>query len=507
MVLAALAMPPLHLLLPAFIYLAPAAVLLARGQADSRPGQRHLRQGFRFGFATNLVTLWWLPVALWRLDPGMTWVAALILLCLSLATGLLFLVAGYLARRLAVSLLWIFPTLWLSLEWVLAHLGPFAFPRLGPAAMLSDFPVFLQLADIAGSRGLDWLLVVVNAGVGLAWLDRRSATGRRLGWALAGMMTALWSYGLVRMRTLPQRVTGTAGVLQPNTGFLSKWDRVSQDSAVAGMIVNSRELIARDHPDVVIWPETAVPDFFQQRPDWRDWIRRLAAETGTPVVIGGLDLGADPGDDRHYNAAFLVGASGTGATPVYHKRHLVPWVEWVPRGRSRSLPFGAYSAGDTGVVFLVGRIRASVIICFEAAFAGAVRDDRRRGADLVLNLSNDAWVSGTPAPWQGPAHLVLRAIENRVGIVRAANTGPSQFIRPDGVVERFTAYGSSAMLAGPVWISPVHTLFTRTGDWVGPLAALCSVLMLVTAGVRSPAIETRPSHAKSQPVSIVARLR
>jgi apolipoprotein N-acyltransferase len=133
------------------------------------------------------------------------------------------------------------------------------------------------------------------------------------------------------------------------------------------------------------------------------------------------------------------------------------------------------------VVFHAGRIRASTIICVEAAFAGTVREDRLRGAEVILNLSNDAWLNGTIGPWQGPAHLVLRAIENRVGIIRASNTGPSQFIRPDGTVEASTSYGVQTALTAAVWASSEQTLFTRVGDWAGPFSVIWSVLLSACA--------------------------
>lgn len=479
--LAGLATPPVHLLLPAFLYLAPAAVLIVRGQDDVRPVRRHFLQGLAFGFGTNLVVLSWLPVALWRLDPGMLWIAGALLIGLGLLTALTFVLSGWLARRLDISLLWILPSLWVALEWIQAHLGPFSFPRLGPAASLSGFPIFLQLADVVGSRGMDGLLAAVNIALGLAWLDRRSAGGRRMALSVAGVTLALVGYGGYRMRTLPQGQIGTASILQPNIGFGDKWDRMTQDSAVASLIAASRMLIARHHPDLVAWPEAAVAGYFQERPNWRESITRLAAQTATPVVVGGLDRDGTGDLTRHFNAAFLFDRSSPSMLPVYHKRRLVPWVEWLPRGRSRSLPFDTYWPGDSGVVFNAGKLRAGTILCIEAAFAGTVRDDRLHGAAVMLNLSNDAWLNGTIGPWQGPAHLVLRAIENRVGIIRASNTGPSQLIGPDGVVGGSTPYGVQTSLTGAVWSSPESTLFTRTGDWAGPLAVIWSLLLIVGA--------------------------
>ena len=490
--LAGLAMPPVHLLLPSFVFLAPAVVLIERSQDDAHPVRRQLRQGFLFGLVTSLVELSWLPIALWRLKPAMTGAAAIVVVLLAAITALLFCLTGMIGRRLGLSLLWVFPPLWIAIEWLEAHLGPFGFPRFGPATSLSAFPVFLQLADMIGSRGVDYLLTSLNAALGLAWLHRRMPAGRRLGLAAAGIVLVLAGYGTLRMRTLPQRELGRVSILQPNIGFREKWDRMSQDSAFSAMIDASRILIREEAPELIVWPEAAIADFFENRPRWREGIAQLTAGSATTLLAGGLDRDHSGREERHFNAAFLLGPSASsGPIPAYHKRHLVPWVEWLPRGRTRALPFDSYTAGDTGVVFRVGKITASPIICVEAAFPELARDDRLRGAEVIINLSNDAWVSGTMGPWQGPAHLVLRAIENRVGIVRAANTGPSQFIRPDGVVTASTRYGVQGTLTASVWGSTMRTWFTRAGDWAGPLSVAGSVL-LIMAGVRRVSATTSP---------------
>jgi apolipoprotein N-acyltransferase len=340
----------------------------------------------------------------------------------------------------------------------------------------------LQLADLIGARGLDWLLVTANIALGLGWLDRKRRKGRASSLIVAGIVLLVWVYGTARMRTLPLRNVGVVAVVQPNIGAKRKWDRAAQDSAVISLITTSRRVIYESKPDLVVWPEVALPDFRQDRLHWYAWALDLSVETGTPVLAGGLDR---DGAGRRFNAAFLFDAPRRSAhAPTYHKRHLVPGIEWVPGGARRNLPLGDYTRGDSGVVYFVGMMALSPNVRFEATFENVIREDRVRGATIAINLSNDAWFAGTTGPWQSSAHLVLRAIENRIGVVRAANTGPSMVIRPDGTVEATTAYGVEATLMARVSTATGLTPYTLIGDWAGPLALGYTALLLGLASRR-----------------------
>lgn len=472
--LTALSYPPAHWFVPTFVGLSPAVVLILRGLASHRPLRSSLVSGFLFGLLTNLITLSWLPIAMWRIQPAMTWAGAAVPVALGVSTAVVFGAAHWLGGRTGLSQLWIFPPLWILVEWLREQLGPLAFPWLGLAASLSHYPAFLQLAEVVGSLGVGWLIAVANSALALAWIHRHEPRGRRLATRVVGAILVVGALGLVRMRTLEFVPAGTVAVVQPNVGYRLKWDRFAQDSMVAALIESTREVAGTRMVDLVAWPELAIPDLLQHRLHWREWLDRVADDTNTPVVVGALTEDAIGGQYQLYNAAFLIRPRGhPGQSPVYRKRHLVPLVEWFPHrgsGRPAGGSFGGYAAGDSGVVLRIGTLRVSLNICFEAAFAETVRRDRRQGAQVIVNLSNDAWLAGTAGPWQNPAHLVLRAIENRVGIVRAANTGPSQIIRPDGVVEVETPYGTTSTLTGPVSTTAVLTPFTRFGDWVGVLA-------------------------------------
>jgi len=143
--------------------------------------------------------------------------------------------------------------------------------------------------------------------------------------------------------------------------------------------------------------------------------------------------------------------------------------------------FGSFAEGDLGPVFDTTIGGFGVIICYESVFENLSRDYRRRGADFLVNITNDAWFGRTAATYQHAAHLVMRAIENRVGIARSANTGISEFVDPLGrASERTRVYVEAAVVATLV-TSDVQTLYVRLGDWVGVLSVVGTGVLLAFA--------------------------
>jgi apolipoprotein N-acyltransferase len=187
-------------------------------------------------------------------------------------------------------------------------------------------------------------------------------------------------------------------------------------------------------------------------------------------------------DLDYWNAAFLFDSTGSRAgQPVYHKHYLVPITERVPFVNPRwfDLPFfGAFGVGALGDLFEVGIGRFGVIICYESAFEDLARRYRAMGADFLVNITNDAWFGETSAPRQHLAHLVMRAIENRVGIARAANTGISGFVDPLGRIYDRSRLGERRFVLGELVTSDARTLYTRLGDWVALLSLIGTVMLL-----------------------------
>ncbi len=484
--------PPFPLPLLSFVAVVPAVLLLEDAAGDPR---RAFRWGFRYGVAANGVVLYWIVVALWHFTPLAALGYVVTVFLLGVFTGSLF---WFVTRaRIAYPILPIaavFPVVWTALEWAVGHLGDVAFPWLGLGTSLADAPVLVQWADLVGARGITlwlvWCNVMVAEVVGL-WGQWR-AIGRRLAPVALTAGLAV-GYGVWRERTIALREVGTITLVQPNIGFHEKWIPERADSEVATLLALSRGA-ASSRPGLVIWPEAALPYFLTERPDWQSAIGRFAVETHTSVLTGGLHFTyQEGGRTETFNAAFLFDSMGHWQPyPVYEKHYLVPVVErvpFVPVSWFRALPglgkwSGGFGRGRDLPVYTTALGRFGVIVCYESVFEDLPRRYRRAGADFLVNVTNDAWYGRTTAPLQHASHLILRAIETRMGVARAANDGVSEFIDPLGRISHPSQRQIQTVVTGRLRTSDVRSLYVRLGDWVGVLTVLATLALAGTLTVR-----------------------
>jgi apolipoprotein N-acyltransferase len=481
-----LAYPPFHLILPSFVCAVPVAWLIGQAGRDGRPVRRRVVQGFWYGFLSQGLVLYWIVVALWHFTPLSALGYAATIICFGLFNSGLFALTGWVTDRGRVPMWLVLPFLWTALEWGVGHLGDIRFPWLGLGTSLTGYPTLIQVADLFGARGITFLLVLANAVLAGAWLDRRRAGAA---WRVAGVGAAVLlalGYGRWRERTITVRPLGTVALIQPNEGFDQKWSRPAQEVFDDLMRLSQAALPAGD-PDLILWPEAAIPRYFPY-PPWERRIGALARETRTSMLVGGLDIirhGPGTYDYENWNAAFLFDSTGTRAPyPVYHKRYLVPITERVPFLPPEwfHLPFfGGFEAGGPGVVYQVGLGRFGVVVCYESAFEDLSRTYRAAGADFLVNITNDAWFGESSAPRQHLSHLTMRAIETRMGVARAANTGISAFVDPLGRVHQRTRLGERTVVLGRVTTSSARTLYVALGDWVGLLSLTGTGLLLALA--------------------------
>lgn len=478
--------PPLS-----FLALAPAILLIRQAVAEANP-RNAFRWGWWYGLATNALVLYWMIVALWHFTPLSALGYFATIAVLGLFTGALFWFVTRLRLAVpAVPLAVVFPVAWTTLEWLIGHLGDVSFPWLGLGTSLADAPILVQWADLAGARGVTLWVAWCNVALVDAFIGKREAgNGMRAAWwrpaaAVAATIVAALGYGAWRMKTLPVREVGVVALLQPNEGFREKWEPGLKDGVFEKLVSMSAQSVARSRPGLILFPEAAVPDVFAWRPNWEASIANLARESHTPVLVGTLHAERDfQQGDPYYNATLLVDSTGEWRNqPVYAKHYLVPVTErvpFVPVRVFRAVPglrrwSGGFSPGQTLPVYSIGLGRFGVLICYESAFEDFARKYRAQGADFLVNVTNDAWFGRTNAPSQHASHLVLRAIETRMGVARAANSGISQFVDPLGRTYLSTRLDTETTVEGVLLTSDVVTLYVRLGDWVGLLVVVATL--------------------------------
>jgi apolipoprotein N-acyltransferase len=474
--------PPFPLPFLSFVAVVPAVLLLDDAATDAR---RAYRWGFRYGLAANGLVLYWLVVALWHFTALAALGYFVTVFLLGVFTGGLF---WFVARlrgtypRLGLGL--VFPIAWTALEWAVGHLGDAAFPWLGLGTSLADAPVLVQWADLAGARGVTWWVawcnVMVAQGV-VAWGEWRSVV-RRLG-AVAASVVLVAAYGVWREHSVVTREVGHIALVQPNVASGEKWE-ANPDSQIATLIGLSREAAAAQRVDLFLWPEAALPGYLPQQAEWVRAVAAFAAGTHTPVLTGSLDVEFTTHPYQTFNAAFYFDALGlTRPYPPYHKHDLVPVVErvpFVPVSWFRAVPWlgrwsGGFGHGKALPLFPAAIGRFGVLVCYESAFEDLSRKYRRAGADFLVNITNDSWFGRTAGPYQHASHLILRAIETRMGIARAANDGVSEFVDPLGHVTQPSRLGTQTVVVGPLRSSDVRTPYVRLGDWVGTLCVIATL--------------------------------
>ncbi len=484
-VLLFVAYPPFSLVLPSFVALVPFVWRLEDLAAEGA-GVTGAKLGFWAGFLSNGLVLYWIVIALWHFTPlsALGYLATIAILggwWAALAWA-----AVWVRRRTALPAWAVFPLLWTAVEWGVGHQGDIGFPWLGLGTSLTAVPVLVQWADLAGARGVTLWLAAVNVLVALA-LRRRSW---RLAVPVAVSLAAAIAYGVWRERTIRQVPVTTVAVLQPNVGYEEKVERREDSALVVQLLRMTARAESLPGVRLVVWPEAAVPVFFVDHRLWERWIADSVRHSRIPVLAGGLDAEWNPaGYFDYWNAAFLFDSTGSDRSfPVYHKKYLVPITERVPFLNPRWFGelkwFGGYARG---VVFPVYRIREGgfgVVICYESAFEDLARRYRREGADFLLSITNDAWFGRTAGPYQHAAHLVMRAIETRMGVARAANTGVSEFVDPLGYTHSRTPLEVERVEAGVVTTTRIIPLYVRLGDWVAIFALVGTASLLVAAATR-----------------------
>jgi apolipoprotein N-acyltransferase len=521
----AFAFPPFRLIVPVFVCLVPIAIATVRHADEGGTVQGAARIWFWFGLIGYGANLYWIALALslWTNLAFAGYVASLLWLAPWVAGAGAALYAARRVTRWPLTVL--LPLAWCALELVLNHLSDLSFPWLPLGLGLARFPMAVQLADISGVRSVSLWIALTNGLIADAYLLRyeRRAMALRIGGIVAAAAIAL-SYGAWRLSTTELRAVAPIAIIQPNISEAEKLSGEPVRPYMDLMAELTRAELRESDPKLIVWPEASLPGYLGNKGDWRDSIRALGSAEKAPLLFGVVDyVFTGPETYEYYNAAILTDtlgrlsptmlrgfaaaaesrghigvamdlraqadAYGNGVEyPPYHKRFLVPVVERVPFLNPEWFSgidyFGGFGRGELLPPYALPFGKVGVLICYESVFVDHARHFRRGGADVLINITNDAWFGRSTAPYQHHAHLVLRAIENRVGIVRSANTGISGYIDPLG---RIRAETELEVVAHETYIAEttdVQTLYVRIGDWVGWLSLLAMTVAVIGYIVR-----------------------
>ena len=373
--------------------------------------------------------------------------------------------------------------LWVLLEWSRTwFLG--GFPWLPLAASQWQQVSILQVSAYTGAWGVSFVLIVMSIGFpaflhrllreGTTGLGRRS---QEFGLALVMLMGCLCLY-FVQARPFDRREVspiGRVAFVQPFIPQNVKWDP-TQEPVIVDVLKKLTLATAEAQPDLILWPEAALPWPPKTDANARAFVESLAAKTHAPLLFGSwaLEGGTGAVPDRAYNAAFLATPDSGLRSSYYAKRQLVPFGEYVPfrpilGWLSKFVPIGPddFSRGTDASPMVValpdGAEAAGVLICYEDTYPRLARESVLAGADFLVVLTNNGWFGMGGAAYQHAASAVLRAVETRRTVLRCGNGGWSGWIDEFGAT-RFAMTNP----AGSVYFRGIRTVgITRDQRWVG----------------------------------------
>ncbi len=515
-------------------WIAPAIML---GAALGRGGWERFRIGYVAGLFFYLAQLYWLLFIPFRwhgipVGPAAGWLALSAYMALYPAIWVWMLsgmvakvrpredggkepTAGFVGKVPGASLMtgWLGRTgvalyagvSWVALEMIIARLFTgFPWDLLG-VSQYQMLPL-IQVASVTGVYGVSFLVVWVSVSLLMAGLVMVARPAGKALWvteiALPVIALALiFNHGFRQLQAESGRFSRTLKVamVQPSIPQTLIWDSTRNIERFREVIRIS-EAAMTNKPDLLIWPESAVPSLFRGDQEIYEAITGLARKHAVWMIIGADDFAprANPEKGRevdYFNASFLISPDGHVAE-TYRKRSLVIFGEYVPL--ERWVPFmkyltpidGGFTPGERSTPFVMDSLGVvtSALICFEDIFTNLSREGAQPDTDFLVNLTNDGWFGESAAPWQHAATAVFRTVENRIPLLRCSNNGLTCWVDERGRIREVfrdakgSEYGAGFMISEVPLLGPDElrepTIYHRHGDRFGWVCVLLTVIWL-----------------------------
>ena len=413
-------------------------------------------------------------------------------------------------RSAILKTLFFLPAFWVALEYIRGWMiGGLPWALLG-YSQWKHLP-FIQIADITGAYGVSYFVLFANLllyyGIRIFFAQtlekKRILTTLTL--FLLGALIVVGGYGMMVLcsredfyKSSENKAVFRVSVLQGSIPQEEKWD-----AKIKNIIFEKYKRLtlmsAVEKSDLIVWPETSFPGYLEDEVVMAAQLRNVIRQSRTMVLVGAPTFGDLEKGLRFYNSAVLYGPQGE-ERQRYNKIHLVPFGEYVPfepilRFIRKFVQIGHFTAGQEATIFKAVsryqkvniRVKFAALICYEDIFPGLVRDSCNHGADFLVNMTNDAWFGKTAAPYQHAQASVFRAVENRVNVVRATNTGLSCFILPEGkIAASVSENGEEIFVTGhkgyDLLLKKEKSFYTRFGD---VFALFCFILCFAAYKDRS----------------------
>lgn len=366
----------------------------------------------------------------------------------------------------------------------------------GLASAMPGWPVFAQGAALFGMYGLSAVYALAALCFLPMFIQRNVYPKFRRGipQALCGLaiIACMAAYGAARLQTGFDK--GEAVIIaqaQGNIDQAQKWHPAKQQATARHYLRLSRHAINISlntygaKPDLLVWPETSMPFYFQNPSEMSASIREFFRNEEVPLIFGGPARGMALDSADSYNRVWLLDKNGADAG-YYDKEHLVPFGEYLPRGlyvpfATEFLQGHGFTPGRAEAPLSYGRFMLGVLICYEAIFPELAQARVSSGANLLVNVSNDAWFDDSPAPWQHLQLSAMRCIEQGRYMIRSTNTGLSAMIDPAGRVHGIGPLFENYASAHKAYLLEDKTFFNRHYTLINALLAYAPFFFILLA--------------------------
>jgi len=441
---------------------------------------RRLTEAFSLGFIAGLMChigiLYWITYVVVHYGnlPYYAGISAMLLLAVYLSLYIALFASGIVYfRNKNIPVILAAPALWTALEYVKSHLFT-GFPWENLAYSQYMYLPVVQLADITGVYGITFIIVMVNVMI----YDVILITKPEKKWVVKEVITGsviilvICVYGVIKIHDVRYSMKNAepvdVSIIQGNIDQDIKWNPQFQKETIK-TYKNLSLSKAVSGSKLIVWPETATPFYFQDIDDMHRVVVDVARDSGSWLLFGSPSYFKDGKEISLLNSAFLLSPDGN-IRGRYDKVHLVPYGEYVPL--RQWFPFinklvagvGDFTSGKGFSPVFMDHHKLGVLICYEGIFPEISRSYKNAGADLLVNITNDAWFGRTSAPYQHLSMTTFRAVENRTYIVRAANTGISAVIDPTGKIMKQTKIFEETSLRETVKYMNDKTFYMLYGD-------------------------------------------
>lgn len=471
------------------------------------------RGTFIFTFVFSLITIYWVGSWQSEADPFLMIGGGALLLaypCVLLIPSTLY----YLTKKIfpRLNAFYFFPLFWVTTEYLLT-LTDLRFPWVLLGHGLAQFQLFIQVADLIGTFGLSLVVAYINVFIFLAITRYRSGkkiiTSEPVIAILIFMIVLV--YGVYRSSSF--EISGRKikiGLVQPDINPWAKWEVANLNTLLDTHLKLSQEAVDSG-AQLIIWPETALPVFtFGGNYNLTaQKIRAFVDSNGVSLLTGMPDIRYyfskedAPKDAKQsankdyyyttYNSVFML-TPDSRELQKYGKMKLVPIGERVPFSDQISflgdifkwgVGLSGWNVGQDTTIFKIllnerDTVKISGLVCYESVFPVFVTNFVERGAELITVVTNDSWYGRSSGPYQHQEFAILRAVENRRSVVRAANGGISCFINPLGKIESETELFTQSLLVGYAALQSEETFYTKTASII---PVFCSVFSLWIFGI------------------------